>query len=467
MLFNSNIFFAFFSCFIGLYWLVRQSLMARNILIITASYIFYCWWDYRFGILLLFTSLADFTFALLIENQSAIFRRKALVAASVCINLGVLGFFKYFGFFSESLQALLNQLFHIEAHWNLLKIILPVGISFYTFQSMSYVIDVYRGKLSAARNPIQFLAFVSFFPQLVAGPIERATHMLPQYSRRLELTAENLEHGIWLIIWGLFQKVVVADNLAPLTELAYDHDAPSLPILLLGTTAFAFQIYCDFAGYSDIARGLAKLLGFELMINFNLPYLARSLRDFWQRWHISLSTWIRDYLYIPLGGSHQGESRTRANLLIAMLLAGLWHGAAANYLLWGIWHGFGLVVNRTWERLRPARCALPNALAWGLTMIFVWVGWFFFRSRSIEQIVDIARSAGDFTLPMWWLTYVKSLVILIAPVVAMQIWQARRQETESFRLFQKPVRILVQGVLLLGINMWFGQKVQPFIYFQF
>ena len=467
MLFNSYIFFAFFPCFLALYWLVRPSLTARNLLLIAGSYLFYCWWDWRFGALLLFTSLADYFFAGWVEKSAAPFRRKALVAASVGLNLGVLGFFKYFGFFTESLQALLNDLFQVQTNWHLLKIVLPVGISFYTFQSISYVIDVYRGKVPAARNLVQYLAFVSFFPQLVAGPIERASRMLPQYAGRLVLTAENMEHGLWLIIWGLFQKVVLADNLSPLVELAYDHATPSLPVLLLGTTAFALQIYCDFAGYSDMARGLAKLLGFELMINFNVPYVARTLRDFWQRWHISLSTWIRDYLYVPLGGNRLGESHTRANLLLAMLLAGLWHGAAANYVLWGIWHGAGLVVNRTWERLRPEKFALPAVVAWGVTMLFVGIGWMFFRASSMEQIVTFARAAGDFTLPMWWLTYVRSLLILMAPIMAVQLWQARRNEAESFRLWPRPARIVAQGILLLAINVWFGRTASPFIYFQF
>lgn len=467
MLFNSHIFWGFFPVFLGLYWAVQRSLNARNLLIIIASYVFYCWWDYRFGALLLFTSLADFTFAKLIEKQLTPFRRKGFVAASVCLNIGVLVFFKYFGYLNEGLRVIVDRLFHVQIHSQLMEIILPVGISFYTFQSISYVIDVYRGKLPAAQNLIQYLAFVSFFPQLVAGPIERAPHMLPQYSSRLNLTAGNLEQGIWLIIWGLFQKVVLADNLAPLTELVYNHDVPSLPMLFLGTTAFAFQIYCDFAGYSDIARGLAKLMGFELMINFNLPYLARSLRDFWQRWHISLSTWIRDYLYIPLGGNRMGESRTRANLLLAMLLAGFWHGAASNYLLWGIWHGAGLVINHVWERLRPKKTTLPSAVAWCLTMIFIWVGWIFFRSKSIEQIVDFARAAGDFTLPLWWLTYLKSLLILVTPVIAMQIWQSCRNEIETFHLFKRPARTLFQGLMLVAIDMWWEQKESSFIYFQF
>ncbi len=467
MLFNSNNFLIFFALFLICYWVVRRSMRARNALILLASYVFYCSWDYRFGALLLFTSLADFTFARLLDRRTSSGSRKAFLTASLSLNLGVLGFFKYFNFFSDGLRTLLQEHFGRHLSWPALGILLPIGVSFYTFQSMSYVIDVYRRKIPASRNIIEFLAFVSFFPQLVAGPIERAGHMLNQFSRPLSISIENVENGVWLVIWGLFEKVVLADNLAPLSDLILNHAEPSLPLLLLGTTAFALQIYCDFAGYSNVARGLARLLGFELMINFNLPYLAVSLQKFWQRWHISLSTWIRDYLYIPLGGNRRGESRTCLNLVVAMGLAGLWHGAAANFVLWGLWHGFGLVVNRTWIRLRPPQLSLPTWLAWSLTISFVWAGWALFRARSLDQIVGLFLSLRHMTLPSWWPTYLASLLVLAGPVILTHILQWRRGLPDTFGLFERPVRLAVQGLLVLLISTWWRIEESPFIYFQF
>jgi len=347
MLFNSGVFLKFFAGFLLLYWLVRNHLRARNILIVVASYLFYGWWDYRFLGLILFSSLLDYFVGLGIARQNDARRRKLWLTASIAANLGILGFFKYFDFFVTSFGTLLQKI-GVPFQTSTLGIILPVGISFYTFQAMSYTIDVYRGNIPACRNVINFLAFVSFFPQLVAGPIERASHLLPQFERTLSITRPMLEEGIWLIIWGMFKKVVIADNLDALVRMAFQNPSYSGPVVVLGTIAFGFQIYCDFSGYSDIARGTARVLGFDIMVNFNLPYFASNIREFWQRWHISLSTWLRDYLYISLGGNRRGEIRTYVNLFLTMLLGGLWHGAAWNFVLWGAWHGAGLVVYRAW-----------------------------------------------------------------------------------------------------------------------
>ncbi len=300
MLFNSTDFLVFFGLFLLGYVLVQGNLFLRNLLVVVSSYVFYSWWDPRFTALLLLTSVVDYAVARLIDGTQVAQRRRAYLTASILLNLGVLGVFKYFNFFRESFESLLNT-FGGDAHWAGWSVVLPVGISFYTFQSMSYVVDVYRRQMPACRDGLQFLAYVSFFPQLVAGPIERGTRLLPQFSRRLTITPADVELGIWLAIWGMFKKVVLADNLAPLVELVFQHPTASGPMVVLGTIAFALQIYCDFSGYCDIACGAAKLLGFNLMLNFNLPYFATSLRDFWRRWHISLSTWLRDYLYVPLG----------------------------------------------------------------------------------------------------------------------------------------------------------------------
>ncbi|HEX5223010.1 MAG TPA: MBOAT family O-acyltransferase [Verrucomicrobiae bacterium] len=466
MLFNSNEFLVFFGFFLVCYWLVRHSLALRNCLVVVASYVFYCWWDYRFGALLLFTSLTDFFLGRLIAASPSVQRRKFLLFLSVTCNLTLLGFFKYFDFFAQSLEALLASCGFRMSRF-VLDVTLPVGISFYTFQSMSYIIDVYRRQIPATRNVIDFLAFVSFFPQLVAGPIERASHLLPQFAQTLRITRENIERGLWLMIWGMFQKVVLADNLAPLAELAFDHAQPSLPVLALGSIAFGLRILCDFGGYSDIARGVASVLGFTLMINFNAPYTARSLKEFWGRWHISLSTWIRDYLYIPLGGNRRGEWRTGLNLLVVMLLAGLWHGAAINFVLWGLWHGAGLLGYHVWSRLRPADRPLPKAFAWALTMAFVFGGWVLFRIQSAEGLFNATLSLGRLDLPVWWKTYVLSLTVLAAPVVIMQFRQGLLNQADSFAVISRRWRVALNGLMLLAIAAWWSQEPATFIYFQF
>ncbi|HWH71576.1 MAG TPA: MBOAT family protein [Candidatus Sulfotelmatobacter sp.] len=465
MLFNSNEFLVFFALFCTAYVLVRNSLAARNRLIVVASYVFYGSWDYRFAGLLLLTSGLDFTLARLIEGTGTDRRRRALLAASVGLNLGVLALFKYFNFFRESLEGLLST-WGVESHWKGWQIVLPIGISFYTFQSMSYVVDVYRRRMPASRDLIQFLAYVSFFPQLVAGPIERGTHLLPQFNRPLPIRAADLEAGVWLIIWGLFKKVVLADNLAPLVELVYQHAAPAGPMVVLGTIAFALQIYCDFSGYSDIACGLARLFGFNLMLNFNLPYLATSLRDFWRRWHISLSTWLRDYLYVPLGGSRGGEGRTYLNLGITMLLGGLWHGAALTFLLWGLWHGLGLMANRWWEQRGIGR-KLPSWSGWLVTQALVLYGWLLFRANSLDQVLQMTRALTDWSVPRWWGAYLTNLVVLASPLLAMQAWQWRSGKLDAPLTLPLWARAGLQATLLLTIMAFWAPEASPFIYFQF
>ena len=466
MLFNSNSFLAFFALFCAAYALARQNLQARNLLVVVSSYIFYGWWDYRFAALLLFTSALDFTIARLLDGTAAARRRRALLITSVVLNLGVLGMFKYFNFFHESFQALFDIL-GARTHWKGWAVVLPVGISFYTFQSMSYVVDVYRRQMPASRDFIQFLAYVAFFPQLVAGPIERGTHLLPQFGRTLKITAADVELGIWLVIWGLFKKVVLADNLAPLVELVYQHAVPSGPMVVLGTVAFGLQIYCDFSGYSDIACGVARMLGFDLIVNFNLPYLATSLRDFWRRWHISLSTWLRDYLYIPLGGSRGGGARTYLNLGLTMLLGGLWHGAALTFVLWGLWHGLGLMANRWWERHRPGTHGLPVWLGWLATQAFVLYGWMLFRAGSLDVVLQFTGALADWSLPRWWRPYLGNLLVLACPLMVMQVWQWRSGRLNVALELPRWARAAVQGVLLLFISAFWKQEASPFIYFQF
>lgn len=467
MLFNSTEFLAFFGLFLAAYALIgRYDVWVRNALVVLASYVFYSAWDYRFTALLFFTSTLDFTVARFMEGAGES-RRRGLVSASIALNLGVLGVFKYYNFFRQSFETLLTQL-GLPAHWQGWQIVLPVGLSFYTFQSMSYVMDVYRREIPACRNFLQFLAYDSFFPQLVAGPIGRGSRLLPQFAVTRKITVEALEAGVWLATWGMFKKVVLADNLAPLVDLVYQNNLGSGPMVLLGTAAFGLQIYCDFSGYSDIACGLARVLGFELDLNFNLPYFATSLRDFWRRWHISLSTWLRDYLYIPLGGSRRSSGvRTYINLGLTMLLGGLWHGAGLNFLLWGLWHGAGLMVNRWWQTRRPLGWSLPAWAGWACTQSFVLVGWMFFRAGSLETLLQLSSALGQMSLPPWWRTYAANLLVLASPLLAMQLWQWRKGKLDASLELSGWARAVLQGVLLVLILACWTPEASPFIYFQF
>jgi alginate O-acetyltransferase complex protein AlgI len=466
MLFNSNDFLAFFALFCAGYFVAGSSLFARNLIMVAGSYVFYSWWDPRFTVLLLFTSVLDFSVGWLMGTAASQGRRRALLVTSIVLNLGVLATFKYFNFFRESFDNLFTAL-GWSLHWKAWDIVLPVGISFYTFQSMSYVVDVYRRTIPANRDFLGFLGYVSFFPHLVAGPIQRGTTLLPQFGRTLVITGEDIELGIWLSVWGLFKKVVIADNLAPLVELVYNHPVSSGPMVLLGTVAFAMQIYCDFSGYSDIATGVSRLLGFRLTLNFNLPYFATSLRDFWRCWHISLSTWLRDYLYLSLGGNRGSEARTYLNLGITMLLGGLWHGASLTFVLWGLWHGLGLIANRWWEQHRPGGAVLPAWLSWLATQAFVLYGWMLFRAGSLDQVLELTRALVGLSLPHWWPTYLSNLLVLSAPLVAVQIWQRRTGDLNApLRLPVWP-RAALQGALLLLIIAFWKPEASPFIYFQF
>jgi alginate O-acetyltransferase complex protein AlgI len=495
MLFNSDVFLKFFVAFLFLYWLVRNNLRARNVLIVVASYLFYAWWtpagqtrvfaaDFvgyvlaalwhgRFLGLLVLTSLVDFSVGLGLEQLQAQVRRKLLLSASIAVNLGILGFFKYWNFFADSFAAAMAAL-GFELQPRTLNVILPVGISFYTFQSMSYAIDVYRREIPATRSLIHFLAFVSFFPQLVAGPIERAAHLLPQFGRTVVMTRAMLEEGIWLILWGMFKKVALADSFAPLVEMAFGDGTVavlySAPRVVLGSLAFGLQIYCDFSGYSDIARGTARVLGFDIMWNFHLPYTATNLRDFWRRWHISLSTWLRDYLYISLGGNRRGPLRTYVNLFITMLLGGLWHGAAWNFVLWGLWHGLGLAVLRSpvgnWH-LPLASSLVRRLFAWLMTMLFVFYGWLLFRADSFKQIAAMTRALGDFSAPLWMGSFAVNLLAFALPLILMEFWQwktANRLVALSLPVWAKAS---LQGALLIGILLFWERTKEPFIYFQF
>ena len=361
MVFNSLHFVWFFVAFYGAYRVLPHR--AQNWLLLIASYYFYAAWDWRFLGLLVASTLVDFTCARLLSRASTPRARRALLIVSLGFNLTLLGFFKYFNFFADSLHNLFAVLgWQVDVFT--LRVLLPVGISFYTFVTMSYVIDVYRREIPATRDLLDFAVFVAFFPHLVAGPILRASTLLSQIDSPRRITREQLRDGAWLIAWGYFQKVFVADNLAGLANAAFDPAVPHTGVnVLLGVYAFAFQIYGDFAGYSNIARGTSKLMGIELIENFRFPYLVRTPQAFWRNWHISLSTWLRDYLYIPLGGSRGSEWQTRRNLFLTMVLGGLWHGAAWTFVVWGIYHGVLLIAYRAaerWDAVPPSRVGISS-----------------------------------------------------------------------------------------------------------
>jgi D-alanyl-lipoteichoic acid acyltransferase DltB (MBOAT superfamily) len=395
---------------------------------------------------------------------------------SVITNLGFLGVFKYFDFFSQSLVDL-AAMFDAELSWTTLNIILPVGISFYTFQTMSYTIEVYRDKLTPTRRFLDFALFVSFFPQLVAGPIERATRLLPQVLNPRVVTWYGIRRGATLVLIGLVKKVAIADGVARSVDAAYAGISPTWIDLLIGTYCFAIQIYCDFSGYTDIARGIAKMLGFELMLNFNLPYVATNPSDFWRRWHISLSTWLRDYLYIPLGGSLGSSVMTYRNLMLTMLLGGLWHGAAWNFVLWGLFHGTILCVARPFTMLASSEGPVPSA--WRMRCAHLikivcffqvtCIGWLLFRAHSFEQILSFAQilvtSVGDLTRSI-----PRPTVAALAALPLTLLYEFGWFVTDSPRYYERLPAIVRGGfyaslifVLLMGLT----NAPAQFIYFQF
>ena len=394
MLFNSLEFLLFLPTVFILYWFVFKKITTQNILILVSSYVFYGWWDWRFLSLILISTLIDYTIGLQLRKTSNLQRRKLLLSFSLVFNLGMLGFFKYYNFFVDSwIEAWSN--IGVTMHASSLNIILPVGISFYTFQTLSYTIDIYRKKLEPTKDFIAFASFVSFFPQLVAGPIERATNLLPQFYKKRTFNYDYAVSGMKLILWGLVKKVVIADSCAILVNKIFaNYQDESGLALCMGAIYFAFQIYCDFSGYSDIAIGTSRLFGFKLMRNFNYPYFSRDIAEFWRRWHISLSTWFRDYLYIPLGGSRGNKWFQLRNVFAIFLVSGFWHGANWTFIVWGGLNALFfiplLLTNKNRNNLDEvaSNSVLPNVkelfqilLTFGLTT-FAWI---FFRAESITD----------------------------------------------------------------------------------
>ena len=464
MQFDSVDFLVFFAVVLVVYHGMYRWRRVQNGLILVASYVFYGWWDWRFLGLIVVSSAVDYTVGRYLGRTEGARARRIALAASVVVNLGILATFKYFDFFAESLVVLFDAI-GWRADLPTLHLILPVGISFYTFQSMAYAIDVYRKKVAPERDPITFFAFVAFFPQLVAGPIERAGHMLPQYNAPRRLDRRMVREAVWLLAWGYFLKEGVADSLAPFVDLGFRDDQTSGWWVVIATVAFGLQIYADFNAYSLIARGTARLLGFELMWNFNLPYFATSIRDFWHRWHVSLSTWLRDYLYIPLGGSRRGAGRTYFNLMLTMGLGGLWHGAAWHFVFWGLLHGGALAVARAYQgaAFRP----LPAWCGWLMTMAVVFAGWFLFRVQSWDMMVAMLAALDDFTWTGHHLAAVRGIALLALPLVLVEVWQHRASDRLVALGLGRWTFALLAAALLAAVFAMFGRFDYAFIYFQF
>jgi len=472
MLFNSWT-FVFFFLFVYLAYL-RLGHVGQNRLLFGAGLVFYGTWDWRFLGLLMATTLVDYWVGLGMAGSSSPKKRRLLLAIAITTNLGSLAFFKYCDFFLDSLVGL-GRLFGIELPIVPLGFLLPVGISFYTFQELSYVIDVHRGAVAPCRSLRDYAVYVTFFPQLVAGPIERASHLLRQVVQPRVITWAGVRQGLWLIVCGYFLKVVVADNAARLADRSFDAPDGTGADALLGIYAFALQIYGDFAGYSNIARGTAALMGFDLMVNFRQPYFATSPSDFWRRWHISLSTWLRDYLYIPLGGNRRGPTRTQANLIVTMLLGGLWHGANWRFALWGLYHGILLALGRLVRPAAGARPAWWGAVLWPLRVVLMFhltcYGWLLFRCNDLSQAVEFPqRIAGNFhwtdraSLDATMLLWLAIPVLLLdgASELAQRLGVAAR-----FRVGQTMLRLVAGLLMLLAIYELGVRHGKQFIYFQF
>lgn len=479
MLFNSFEFLVFLPIVFLLYWFVFKPLRWQNLFVVAVSYLFYGWWDWRFLILIAITTFCSFASGVLLEKYEGRHKiRQGISAVNIILNLLILCYFKYYNFFGENFSALLRSL-GMQADWVTLDILLPVGISFYTFQALSYTIDVYQHKIRATRDIIAFFAFISFFPQLVAGPIERATNLLPQFLVPRTFDYSKAVDGMRQILWGLFKKMVVADNCAVAVNLIFD-DYQSLNglDLFLGAVFFTFQIYGDFSGYSDIAIGAARLFGINLKRNFNFPYFSRDIAEFWRRWHISLTTWFRDYIYIPLGGSRCKKWKVARNTLIIFLVSGFWHGADWTFVCWGAFHAllffplFFLGRNRKYTDVVACGKRLPSLKEAGqmlATFSLAVVGWILFRAETIHQAWDyMVCMVTRFHLAMP--EYGKKALIYILILLIIEWLQREKQfglQFDAEGIFRyRAVRWSAYYALFIGSILCAGTQ-EEFIYFQF
>ncbi len=490
LIFTEGSFWLFFAILLLGYSLAHRQRFWRSFYLLIFSFFFYYKSSGYFFGLLIFSTICDYILGLLISQTYTKWKQKVYVAVSVIINLSVLSFFKYSYFFADSINSLLNtdiQAFNFLAHWSNLvfgssfsveSIVLPVGISFYTFQTISYTVDVYRRKVSPVRNIVDFGFYVSFFPQLVAGPIVRAAEFIPQLYRKFSLTQREFSHATFLIINGMIKKVIISDYISlnfvdrvfenPLSYSGFEN--------LLATYGYSVQIYCDFSGYTDMATGLALLLGFRLPLNFNSPYKAVNITDFWHRWHISLSSWLRDYLYIPLGGNRKGVLRTYLNLLITMLLGGLWHGASVRFIIWGAIHGVSLALHKVWASLFPPRRKRSNRIKRLLSTFFtfhiVCFSWIFFRADGMEKALGMIRQIGT---RFGWQSVLEvfsgytPVIGLMGLAMVVHCLPVSWKEYYRGLFIRTPLlgKLIISIILAVAIFQVKSADLQPFIYFRF
>jgi len=466
MQFNSIIFLFFATLFFSIWHFTKSNVKFKLIFLTIASFFFYGWWDWRFVFLLLFTGLIDYFAAIGITCFPKY--KKLLLISSLLSNIGTLSLFKYSGFISKNIDQLLGT--SLNSQINTFFLIIPVGISFYTFQSMSYTIDVYKGKFKPTKNIFQFFAYLSMFPQLVAGPIVRAKDMLPQLIGQRQPLKEDCWEGFRFIVKGCFKKMVIADNLAPIVVNAFNNSIvlESSAFWWGAVIAFAFQIYCDFSGYSDIACGLARWMGYSFPDNFNHPYTSTSLREFWSRWHISLSTWFRDYVYIPLGGNKKNKCRSHINMWITMVISGLWHGAAWTYVMWGVFHALFLSIERIlkWPTQKFSNQFI-RFLAWMFVTLEILVAWVFFRANSVQHALDILKVMftfkGNWSLGWGLNGSIFVLIIIFREIMVYTGIEKRVKLRGSIGAFAE----MLLYAILIALIIFFRGNGSEFIYFQF
>ena len=480
MLFNSLEFLVFLPIVFLLYWFVFRGRRCQNLLIVVASYVFYGWWDWRFLLLIALTSLCSYGSGLLLEFYGGKRRRQQMVSAiNIVLNLSILGVFKYYNFFVDNLAALFLMMgCHLD--WVTMNVILPVGISFYTFQALSYTIDVYQKKLPATYDIVEFFAYISFFPQLVAGPIERATNLLPQFQQKRQFDHASAVDGMRQMLWGFLKKLVIADNCAQVVNEYWNcyQDLPGVSLFLIGVL-FTFQIYCDFSGYSDIAIGCARLFGFNLMRNFNYPYFSRSIPEFWRRWHISLTTWFRDYIYFPLGGSRCDKWKIIRNVYIVWGISGLWHGANWTFVCWGLFHATLLAlynifgINTKYKQVIAYGRFIPSikeVLQVGLTFFLAVIGWIIFRAETMMQAVDYLTAMVSNPFFDASALYGMKFLCFGLALLAVEWLQRDKQHALQFSEIKPFNYRLVRWTVyyfVLGIIFIYSGESQTFIYFQF
>ena len=477
MLFDSPAYFFFLIPVVLLYWRLNQR--AQNMFLLFASYFFYGWWDWRFLILMIGSTTVDFLIAQKIAPSRPNPNRRKWFVFSLALNFAILGIFKYFDFFAGSFLAALNQLGIHNIPLPLIRIILPPGISFYTFQEVAYIVDVYKGRIEASRSFFEYGLFIGLFAHLIAGPIQRPSHLLPQVQKERIFDADRFFDGLMLVFSGLIRKCVVADNCALLANAVFGgHFGPSnFWLVLLGTYAFTWQVYGDFSGYSDIARGSAQLLGFHFMVNFRQPFLANRLQDFWRRWHISLSTWLRDYLYIPLGGSAHGQWKTSRNLFITMILAGLWHGANWTFVIFGAIHGVVLAAERYFfpAKSTPVSTDLPHRSTslfslWAqriLTFNILGLSLAFFRATSLHAAVQLLAGLSNFTWRREYASAFFMLGIFTIPLFLVDLLLETSNQEYPFATSPYALRTALAAFALVVLALFSGSNLNAFVYFQF